>query len=80
MDGNVSTTIETGLVSKMLIGTTLNTGERLALTTMDAALLNDTGWTVINPSDVSAVPEPSTYAALAGAACLGFVAYKRRRN
>jgi hypothetical protein len=79
MDGNVSTTIETGLVSKMLIGTTLNTGERLALTTMDAALLNDTGWTVINPANVSPVPEPSTYAAFAGAFCLGFVAWSRRK-
>lgn len=28
---------------------------------------------------VSAVPEPSTYAALAGAAALGFVAWRRRR-
>lgn len=78
MDGNVSTTIETGLVSKMLIGTTLNTGERLALTTMDAALLSDTGWTVINPANVSAVPEPSTYAALAGAACLVMAVWKRK--
>jgi hypothetical protein len=36
--------------------------------------------TIILTGDVSAIPEPSTYAALVGALALGFVAMKRRRS
>ena len=32
------------------------------------------------PGTISAVPEPATYAGLAGLASLGFVAYRRRRS
>jgi hypothetical protein len=31
-------------------------------------------------ASVTAVPEPSTYAAIFGALALGFVAYRRRRS
>jgi hypothetical protein len=33
-----------------------------------------------SPVSASAIPEPSTYAAMAGALALGFVAYRRRTN
>lgn len=77
LNNNSSTTVETGIVSKMLIDTALATGERRFLTQGDAALLRDSGWVVVNPS---AIPEPSTYAAFAGMAVLGLAACRRRRK
>jgi len=46
---------------------------RVSLTT------SDPNFTLNTLSAVSAVPEPATYAALLGAASLGFVAWRRRR-
>lgn len=65
------------------------TGVRTGLGSLDAykSLVNNpSNWTIAASGNVtldqtgfSAVPEPSTYAALAGAAILGFVAMRRRR-
>ena len=55
----------------------------LGLTSTQLALININGFAAaINGSGyltVSAIPEPATYAALAGLGILGFVAYRRRR-
>lgn len=40
----------------------------------------DVSFTNLNGSGLTAVPEPSTYAAIAGAAALGLVAWRRRRQ
>lgn len=45
-----------------------------------ATLQGIAGSTAGSTSTGSAVPEPSTYAAIFGLAALGFAAYRRRRN
>jgi hypothetical protein len=47
---------------------------------LSAITINGVGAQIDSSGFVTPVPEPGTYAALAGAMALGFVAYRRRRK
>lgn len=47
--------------------------------TSASGVTNDVTTQYFDPSSVSAVPEPSTYAAIVGACALGFVGWRRRK-
>ncbi|QDV62814.1 PEP-CTERM sorting domain-containing protein [Crateriforma conspicua] len=71
--GLMSTRITDGMAQEVVMDPTLTTGTRKYLTDLDVALLRDIGYL-----NASAVPEPSTWFALAmigGGAC-----YRRRRQ
>ncbi len=53
-----------GVLQEVVMDPTLTDGTRKYLTELDLAFLTDIGWTV------AAIPEPSTFLALAGASCL----------
>lgn len=72
-ENTMSTTIIGNVVQEAVMTPSLDTGTRRTLTQIDLAVLRDLGFTT------TAIPEPSTYAALAGLVALGFALHRRRR-
>ena len=64
-----------GLTQEVVMSPTLSTGTRKYLTELDLAVLRDLGF-----ETASAIPEPSSAAALGALAALAFAASRRRRH
>ncbi len=73
-EGTMSYVTGTTIAQETAMDPTIYTGERKYLTDLDVAALSDIGYTV------SAVPEPTTTAALLGLFALGLVARRRKQH
>lgn len=71
-DGYMSTAIETGAAQKVVMDSSQTLGTRRKLTAMDAAMLQDIGYSV------AAVPEPGTVLFLFFAGLSGLALHRRR--
>ncbi|MDP0500630.1 MAG: PEP-CTERM sorting domain-containing protein [Verrucomicrobiota bacterium JB022] len=76
-NGVTSETLD-GETQEVIMDPDIAANVRKYLTRLDIAGLDDLGWE-IHPDYVVAVPEPRTYALLAGLSVLGIVSYRRRR-
>jgi hypothetical protein len=71
-DNTMSLTLAGSLSQEVVMGPSIVTGTRKTLTELDAAFLQDLGYSV------AAIPEPSTCALLFGAGVLGLAVWRRR--
>jgi hypothetical protein len=74
-EGTMSTSLLTGLAQEASMDPSLILGTRKELTLLDAALLQDIGYTV----NASAIPEPATYAIFGGGLALCIAVCRRRK-
>lgn len=69
----MSATVVGSVAQAAVMAPNITTGTRKLLTQVDLAVLRDLGFTT------TAIPEPSTYAALAGLIALALAINRRRR-